>query len=115
MFLSLLERRLDNVIYRIGFAPTRNNARQLVSHRHVLVNGKRLNIPSYQVKIGDMVSLSGKAVEVPHIKKMLMNSKFNPPSWLERKAAAGKIVRFPKKDDIIEPISETDIVEFYSR
>ena len=115
MLLSQLERRLDNVIFRLGFAQTRPGARQLVSHRHVLVNGKRLNIPSYQVKIGDTVTLSGIAVKIPHIKKLLDQENTKLPSWLERKAAAGRIVRFPLKEDIIEPISEQDIVEFYSR
>jgi len=115
MFLSLLERRLDNVLYRLGFAPSRPAARQLVSHRHVLVNGKKLNIPSYSVKIEDTISLSAKAIEIPHIKKLVIEEDYKLPDWLERKAVVGKIVRFPKKDDVSEPISEQDIVEFYSR
>lgn len=115
MLLSQLERRLDNVIYRLGFAPTRPGARQLVSHRNILVNGKRLNIPSYQVKIDDTITLSAVAVKIPHIKKLIETENTKLPSWLERKAAAGRIVRFPVKDDVIEPISEQDIVEFYSR
>lgn len=115
MLLSYLERRLDNVVYRLGLAPTRNGARQLVSHGHVMVNSKKLNISSYQVKIDDTVVLSTKALSIPHIKKLAENSKYTPPKWLTRKGAAGKMVKIPKKDDIIEPISEQDIVEFYSR
>jgi small subunit ribosomal protein S4 len=113
--LSLLERRLDNVIYRLGFAPTRPAARQIVSHRHVLVNGKKMNIPSYQVISGDTVSLDGTAMEIPSIKKLLQDEKYKAPEWLQRKAAAGLIEREPKIDDITEPISVQDIVEFYSR
>ena len=113
--LSLLERRLDNVIYRLGFAPTRTSARQFVGHRHVTVDGKTVNIPSYQVKIGQSIGLSTKALKIPAIKKLLENEQFKVPSWLKRKAAVGKIDATPKREDIIEPISEQDIVEFYSR
>jgi len=113
--LSSLERRLDNVVYRLGFAPTRPAARQLVSHRHVLVNGKKVNIPSYQVKKGDSVSLDGKAIEIPAIKKLMEAKDLKIPEWLQRKAIVGNVKRFPKREDIVEPISEQDIVEFYSR
>jgi small subunit ribosomal protein S4 len=113
--LILLERRLDNVIYRLGFAPTRMMARQLVSHRHVLVNDMKVNIPSYQVKKGDVIMLSTKAQEMPAVKKLLANKDLNIPEWLEKKGAAGKVAKDPKREDIIEPISEQDIVEFYSR
>ncbi len=113
--LSSLERRLDSVVYRLGFAPKRTSARQLVSHRHVLVNGKKLNIPSYKVMVGDTVSLDGKAMNIPEIKKSLDNDEYITPGWLERKAAVGKMTKEPKRGDITEPISEQDIVEFYSR
>lgn len=113
--LSILERRLDNVIFRLGFAPTRPGARQLVSHRHILVNGKRLNIPSYQVREGDTVGITAKGMEIPAIKKILSNQDIKIPEWLKRKAAVGQVIREPKRDDITEPISEQDIVEFYSR
>lgn len=115
MLISLLERRLDNVIYRLGFTPTRFAARQLVSHRQVQVNGKKVNIPSYQVKIGDTIVLSSKACKIPYVKKLLESDDKKIPTWLKRKAAAGNIVTLPKRDEIIEPISEQDIVEFYSR
>lgn len=115
MLLSLLERRLDNVVYRLGFAPTRPAARQLVSHKHVLVNGKKVNIPSYQAKQGDTITLDKKAMEIPAIKRLLGEEDYMPPSWLARKAAAGQVKSMPKKEDVMEPISEQDIVEFYSR
>ncbi len=115
VLLSLLERRLDNVVYRLSFAQTRPGARQLVSHRHVLVNGKRVNIPSYQVKTGEVVTLSSVAMEIPHIKKLLQEEDVKSPAWLTRKGAAGKVVTLPKRDDVPEFISEQDIVEFYSR
>jgi small subunit ribosomal protein S4 len=113
--LSLLERRLDNVIYRLGFAPTRPAARQIVSHKHVLVNGKKVNIPSYRVVAGETVTLDKTAMEIPAVKKMIDNDDFKVAQWLERKAAAGRIARLPKREDIAEPITESDIVEFYSR
>jgi len=113
--LMLLERRLDNVIFRLGFTPNRPAARQLVSHRHILINGEKVNIPSYQVKVGDTITMSSKAMEIPFVKKLLQEEDFVPPSWLKRKAAAGKVAALPKRDDIPEPISEQDIVEFYSR
>ena len=112
---SLLESRLDNVVYRLSFAPTRPSARQLVSHRHVLVNGKIVNIPSYQVKVGDVVSLSRKALEIPAIKKTFGEKNVKIPKWLGRKAAAGTVKREPNSDDVNEPISHQDIIEFYSR
>lgn len=113
--LVKLERRLDNVIYRLGFAPSRPAARQLVSHRHVLVNAKRVNIPSFQVSVGDTISLDGKGLSMPDVKKTLDLKDFKVVSWLIRKAAAGKMERVPVREDIPEAVSEQDIVEFYSR
>ena len=110
-----LERRLDNAIYRVGFAPSRPAARQLVSHRHVLVNGKKVNIPSYQVMVGDVISMDAKGFAIPEVKKAFEQKDFQVVAWLERKAAAGKVARLPKREDISEPVSEQDIVEFYSR
>lgn len=115
MLISLLERRLDNTVYRLGFAPSRPAARQLVGHRHVLVNGKKVNIPSYQVRVGETVNLTTKAMEIPSIKKLLQGEEVRLPSWLKRKAVIGKVSSLPKREDIAEPISEQDIVEFYSR
>lgn len=113
--LTSLEKRLDNVIYRLGFAPSRPTARQLVSHRHVLVNGKKVNIPSYQVKMGDVVSLDTKALNIPEIKKSMDVKDAKIPEWLDKKAAVGKISKQPSRLDVFEAINEQDIVEFYSR
>ncbi|MEJ2347796.1 MAG: 30S ribosomal protein S4 [Patescibacteria group bacterium] len=113
--LSLLERRLDNVVFRLGFAPTRPGARQLVSHRQIFVDGKRVNIPSYQLKVGQTVTLTPKAMEIPAVKKILGVKNPKIPKWLERKAVVGKMKRLPTVDDVSEPISTQDIVEFYSR
>lgn len=113
--LSLLERRLDNVVYRLGFAPTRPAARQFVSHKHVNVNNKKVNIPSYQVKKGDTISISKKMTEMPHVKALLKAEDPKIPEWLERKAAVGRIKKLPIAEDVTEPISIQDIVEFYSR
>ena len=113
--LSLLERRLDNVIFRLGFVPTRPGARQLVSHRHVLVDGKKVNIPSYQVRTGQTITLTNTAMQVPAVKRLLEEKDVKTPAWLKRRAAVGKVEREPKREDITEPISEQDIVEFYSR
>jgi len=113
--ISLLERRLDNVVYRLGFTPTRPSSRQLVSHRHILVNGKTLNIPSYEVKIGDTIAVSSKGMGIPAVKKKISEKDVKIPSWLEKKATVGKIAKYPTSEDITEPISAQDIVEFYSR
>lgn len=113
--LALLERRLDNTVYKLGFAESRPMARQLVSHRHVLVNGKKLNIPSYHTEIGDVISLTPKALENPNIKRVVNIEDYEVPSWLERKASIGKVASDPKRDHITEIVSEQDIVEFYSR
>ncbi len=113
--LAYLERRLDNVVYRLGFAPTRFSARQLVSHGHVTVNGKKVNIPSYQLKVGETVSLSKKGAEIPEIKAVVAKADTTIPAWLSKKAIIGIMKSFPKKDDVPEPISEQDVVEYYSR
>jgi small subunit ribosomal protein S4 len=113
--LTLLERRLDNTIYRLGLAPTRASARQLISHGNVQVNNKRLSIPSYLVEIGDTVNLSNKATKIPYISEMIKQKNVGIPSWLERKGAIAKVTRLPERDDIHEDIKEQLIVEHYSR
>lgn len=113
--IELLERRLDNVVYRLAFAPTRSAARQLVSHRHILIDGSLVNIPSYQVEKDQVVALDSKAQNIPEVKKMLDLSLDVIPGWLERKAAVGRVVRMPNSEDVMEPISEQEIIEFYSR
>lgn len=113
--LKILESRLDNVVYRLSLAPSRSVARQLVSHRHVLVNGKRVNIPSLEVKPGDVISLSPKALEIPFIKETLVKKDIFVPEWLTRKAGAGKVERWPKREEVEGEINEQLVVEYYSR
>jgi small subunit ribosomal protein S4 len=110
-----LESRLDNVVYRLGFAATRAQARQLVSHKHVYVDGKKVNIPSYHVGVGQTITLSKKAMEIDKIATQIKNKDFKVVDWLTRRAAAGKMNRMPIRDDVFEPIEDQDIIEFYSR
>lgn len=114
--LGILETRLDNVIFRLNLANSRYQARQLVSHGHVLVNGKKVTIPSFNVKIGDVISLSAQAANLDFIKKMAQDNKdAKLPSWLEKKATVGKITAMPARDDIDIAINENLIIEYYSR
>lgn len=116
ILMSLLERRLDNVIYRLGFAKTRTMARQLVSHGHVLVNGKTLNIPSYSVKIDDVVSLSPKIKLSDNIAKVIEDGKdAEILAFLKKKKEEGVLVRAPKKEDLNVPFNLQLIIEYYSR
>lgn len=116
--LVLLERRLDNVVYRLGFAASRTQARQLVRHRHFTVNGKRVDIPSYQIKPGDVIQVKETSKQSPLIKEIAeaVTTK-TTPAWLEVQAEEmiGKIVRYPNRDEIDTPIQEHLIVELYSR
>lgn len=114
--LQLLETRLDNSIYRLNLAASRQQARQLVSHGHVTVNEKKVTIPSFGVKIGDVLALSPKAANLPFIKKLNESTKeLTLPSWLEKKATVGKIKSLPKREDIDIDVNERLIVEYYSR
>lgn len=113
--IEFLERRLDNTVYRLGLAPTRAMARQLVSHGHVTVDQAKVSIPSYLVNSGEVVALKPKALEIPAIKKLLDEKTFTTPGWLERKGPVGKILRSPDRSDTTEDINEQLIVEFYSR
>jgi small subunit ribosomal protein S4 len=112
--LENLELRLDNVVYRLGFAKSRMEARQLVSHGHVQVNGKKLNIPSAKVGINSTVAISPKFVDNTQVKKNLEESR-DIPGWLEKKAQTGKILRLPQRDEMESVINEQLIVEYYSR
>lgn len=112
--LSLLERRLDNVVYRLGWAPTRAAARQLVSHGHVQLNGKKMDVPSHQTKVNDVINLTSKGAKIPVIHQT-MESEIDAPAWLEKKQAAAKIIRFPEREDVSEPIVEQLVIEYYSR
>lgn len=114
--LIMLEKRLDNVVYRMGLAMTRREARQLVTHGHYLVNGKRIDIPSYQVKPGDVIKVREKStssVKFKEIKEMTVGV----PAWLsvDRDKLEGTVVADPTRDQIDTPIEEHLIVEFYSR
>lgn len=112
--LSLLERRLDNVVYRAGFAPTRAAARQMVSHNHVQVNGKKMNVASYQVKVDDVITLKDKAVKIPAVAELLKDGATST-EWLETKSAVAKVSRLPERKDVKEAVEEQLIVEYYSR
>ena len=118
LLLSLVERRLDNVIYRLGFAATRREARQLVNHGHYTVNGKRVNIPSYQISVGDVIAVCEKSVSNNRFKKLKEDDKFiAAPKWLDRdkNTLTGKVLALPQRDDIDFEIAENLIVEYYSK
>ena len=116
--LQLIERRLDNVVYRLGFAATRREARQLVNHGHFTVNGNRVNIPSYLVDLNDVVSVSEKSASNNRFKKKKEDDAFvAAPKWLDRdkNALSGKVIALPVKEDIDFEIAENLIVELYSK
>ena len=118
ILLQELERRLDNVVFRMGFANTRREARQLVNHAHFTVNGKRVNSPSYQVKPGDVVAVSEKSRSTTKFKSLLEeNGKKACPKWIEKAndSFEGKIVAMPARDDIDYDVAEHLIVELYSK
>ena len=116
--LQILESRLDNVIYRLGFAVSRAEARQLVSHGHFTVNGKRVNIPSFLVKPGDVIAIADKSKNTAKIKAVLENTAGKTiPKWLELDGdnAKAKVIALAERDDIDLQIEETLIVELYSK
>lgn len=118
ILLSLVERRLDNVVYRLGFASTRREARQLVNHGHYTVNGKSVNIPSYLVEAGDVIAVSEKSSSNNRFKKMKEDDAFvAAPKWLDRdkNTLTGKVIALPARDDIDFEIAENLIVELYSK
>ena len=114
--LSMLERRLDNVVYRMGIASSRSEARQFVSHRHIMVNGINVNIPSYQIKRGDVIAIKENKREIEMFKS-LKDSKPVLPKWLEFTGSklTGKIIELPARDDIDLNIQESLIIELYSK
>ncbi|MBS3808644.1 MAG: 30S ribosomal protein S4 [Desulfobacterales bacterium] len=116
--LVMLERRLDNVVYRLGFANSRAQARQLVKHDHFLINGRKVNIPSYQVSAGEVVEVREKSKEIAAISEaMEAVIRRSMPQWLEldKEAMKGSIRTLPVRDDITMPIQENQIIEFYSK
>jgi small subunit ribosomal protein S4 len=117
LLLQLLESRLDNVVYRLGFARTRRQARQLVSHKHIVVNGQVVNIPSYQVRPGDMITVRPKSRELELINETLQSYSTSKYKWLEtdKKSKAGKFLNVPVMEEIPENINVQLIIELYSK
>lgn len=116
--LRICESRLDNVVYLLGWANSRAEARQLVTHGHFKVNGNRVDIPSYLIKIGDEISIKDKSRESDKLKSVLESNASRPvPTWLElnREAVSAKIINLPERDQIATPVEEHLIVEFYSK
>ncbi len=119
--LAMLERRLDNVVYRLKLANTRRQARQIITHGHVLVNGKKVSSPSYQVSINDKVSLMQNVMERANFLSQVVDKRLNigvkVPDWLElnKEARTGTVLRYPVRADIQAPIEEYLIVELYSK
>ncbi|MCR5332134.1 MAG: 30S ribosomal protein S4 [Lachnospiraceae bacterium] len=116
--MTLLELRLDNVLFRLGYGRTRTEARQIVDHRHVLVNGKIVNIPSYEVKVGDTIEIKEKAKSAQRYKDILeVTGGRSVPAWLEadHDNLSGKIVALPTREQIDVPVNEMLIVELYSK
>ena len=116
ILLQLIESRLDNVVYRMGIAPTRAAARQLVNHRHIIVNGRVLNIPSYLVKIGDVIGVREKSKSLEVISNSVEGHSNRFP-WIERdgQKLSGKFLSYPAREEIPENINEQLIVELYSK
>ena len=115
LLLQYLERRLDNVVYRLGFGTTRRQARQIVSHGHVLINGKRVNIASYRVKQGDVISVKEDSKEISMIKESV--GQKSVPGWLslEESTLTAKVLENPGRDAVDFDVNESMIIEFYSR
>ena len=117
VLLQLLEARLDNIVYRLGIAPSRRAARQLVSHKHIVVNGEVVNVPSFHVKIGDVVGVREKSKSLEAITNSLAATTTKNYPWLEWNGSdfVGKMITVPQRDEIPENIQEQLIVELYSK
>ena len=115
MLLALLETRADNIVYRLGFAKTRSHARQLVSHGHVLINEKRVNVPSYQVKVNDIISLSTHMQKNPGVLEALGKKEAQILPFLKKEGMSGKLIKIPKKADVEVLFDLQPIIEYYSR
>ena len=116
--LRLLERRLDNVVYRLGLAASRNEARQLVRHGHFVVNGRKASIPSFLVRVGDQVTVREKSKDSIRVKELIERAADNTaPAWLEYDAnqITGRVAAFPIREQIDAPVQETLVVELYSK
>ncbi len=117
LLLQYLEARLDNVVYRLGFARTRSQARQFVSHKHIVVNGQIVNIPSYHVKAGDVITIRPKSRDLELLNESLNSSSAGKYKWLEidKKSKTGKYLNVPAKEEIPENINTQLIIELYSK
>lgn len=116
--LRILESRFDNIVYRVGFGSSRKEARQLILHNHFTINGKKVNIPSYLLKPGDLIAIKEKSLESDKIKSVLDNNASKPvPRWLDRDldARSCKVINLPEREDIDTPVEESLIVELYSK
>jgi small subunit ribosomal protein S4 len=116
--LVLLERRFDNTIYRMGFANSRNQARQLIRHNHFLINNKRVNIPSYAVKVGDIIEVKEESRQATSVAEAMETVvRRGIPNWieLEKENFKGKLLAYPNREDLTMPIQEQLIVELYSK
>lgn len=115
-FLKLLESRLDNIVFRMGMAPTRRASRQIVNHNHILVNGKKANIPSMEIKPGDVISVKENSLEHPVIKMAIENKLPRAPYVdFDEKKLSGTYVRYPERTELSADINESLVVEFYNR
>ncbi|ABX31487.1 RNA-binding S4 domain protein [Petrotoga mobilis SJ95] len=120
VLMQLLERRLDSVVYQMGFAPNRRTARQIVTHGHILVNGKKVNIPSYRVKVGDVIEVKEKSRNIQQVREgleLVQEGYRNIPNWLnvEIENFRGTFQRLPKIDEMDVPVPLTNIIELYSK
>jgi len=114
--LKICESRLDNIVYLLGWASSRQQARQLVTHGHFKVNGKKCDIPSYLLKSGDVVSIKEKSADTDSFKVIIETNSSRPvPTWLDKQDKAGKVINLPEREQIAAPVEEHYIVEFYSK
>lgn len=115
ILMGILERRLDNVIFRLGMAPTRTSARQLVNHGHFSLNKKKVTIPSFLVSEGDVIEARKKTAEIPYVAAVMEKKDIVPPSWLSRSGSAGKVIAPSQEDTIEQIVNLQSVIEFYSR
>ena len=116
VFMQILESRLDNLVYRMGFANTRRQARQLVNHGHITVNGKKVDIPSYLANVGDVIAVKEKSKNLVIVKNAL-EASLNNVAYVEvnKEEVSGKFIRLPERNELTKQIDESQIVEFYNR
>ena len=116
VFMTILESRLDNLVYRLGFAPTRRAARQLVTHKHIVVNGKTIDIPSYLCNVNDVIGVKDNSKDLVVIKNSLENTTITVPYVeLDKEKKEGRFVRLPERNELSRDINEALIVEYYNR